>query len=61
VIRLVVAGRIDRDIAEELITSVTTVGNHVRNILNKSASANRTKAEAYAIRHRLAPEEESQE
>ena len=48
VIRLVAAGNTDREIAEELIISVNTVGNHVRSILNKTSAANRTEAAAYA-------------
>ena len=48
VIRLVAAGKTDREIAEELIISVNTVGNHVRSILNKTNAANRTEAAAYA-------------
>ena len=48
VIRLVAAGKTDREIAQELIISVNTVGNHVRSILNKTNAANRTEAAAYA-------------
>ena len=48
VIRLVAAGKTDREIAEELIISVNTVGNHVRSILNKTGASNRTEAAAYA-------------
>ena len=51
VIRLVATGKTDREIAEELIISVNTVGNHVRSILNKTDSANRTEAAGYATRH----------
>jgi DNA-binding CsgD family transcriptional regulator len=48
VIRLVALGKTDREIAEDLFISFRTVGNHVRNILNKTGAANRTKAAAYA-------------
>ena len=48
VIRLVAAGRTDREIGEELFISVNTVGNHVRSILNKTNAANRTEAASYA-------------
>ena len=48
VIRLVAAGKTDREIAEELCISFRTVGNHVRSILNKTATANRTEAATYA-------------
>ena len=47
-IRLVAAGKTDRGIAEELIISVHTVSNHVRSILNKTNSTNRTEAATYA-------------
>ena len=55
VLGLVTAGKMDREIAEELFISVNTVGNHVRSILNKTDAANRTEAAAYAVRHGLAP------
>ena len=48
VIRLVAAGKTDREVAEVLIISINTVGNHVRSILNKTNAANRTEAAAYA-------------
>jgi DNA-binding NarL/FixJ family response regulator len=61
VIWLVAAGKMDREIGEELSISVNTVGNHVKNILSKTDSANRTEAAAYAVRHGLTPVEESDE
>ncbi len=54
VLRLVAAGRTDREIAEELIIAVRTVTTHVSNILNKTDSANRTEAASYATRQGLA-------
>ena len=51
---LVAAGKTDREIAEELVISVRTVTTHVSNILNKTGTANRTEATAYAIRQGLA-------
>ena len=54
VLRLVAAGRTDRDIAEELIISVRTVTTHVGNILNKTGAANRAEAASFATRHGLA-------
>ncbi len=51
VLRLVAAGRTDREIGEELFISVKTVGNHVSNILNKTSPANRTEAATYAALH----------
>ena len=57
--RLVAAGRTDREIAEELIISIRTVTTHVDNILNKTGAANRAEAAAYAVRHGLGPEDET--
>jgi DNA-binding NarL/FixJ family response regulator len=53
VLRLIALGRSDRDIAEELVLSTRTVNTHVRNILNKTAAANRTEAAIYAAHHQL--------
>ena len=53
VIRLVAAGRTDREIAEELIITVRTASTHVRNILNKIGAANRAEAATYATRQGL--------
>ncbi len=53
VLRLMAAGRTDREIGEELFISVKTVGNHVSNILNKTNTANRTEAASYAAIHGL--------
>ena len=53
VLKLVAAGKTDREIAEELFISVTTVSTHVRNLLNKTDTANRTEAAAYATRNSI--------
>ena len=53
VLRLVSTGRSNRDIAEELFITTNTVANHVKNILSKTSSANRTEAAAYAVQHGL--------
>ena len=53
VLRLVAAGKTDREIAEELIISFRTVGNHVRNILNKTNTTNRTEAATCAAHQGL--------
>ena len=53
VLRLIAAGRTDREIADELVISSRTVNNHVRSILNKTAVANRTEAATYAAREGL--------
>ncbi len=59
VLGLVTAGKIDREIAEELSISVNTEGNHLRSILSKTDSANRNEAAAYAIRRGLEPDGET--
>ena len=53
VLRLVAAGRTDREIAEELIIGVRTASTHVANILNKTGAANRAEAASFATRHGL--------
>jgi DNA-binding CsgD family transcriptional regulator len=55
VLRLIAAGKSNRDIADELFIGTNTVANHVKNILSKTGSTNRTEAAAYAMRHGLAP------
>ena len=44
VLLLICSGSTDREIAAELFISFRTVGNHVRSILNKTGTANRTEA-----------------
>ena len=53
VIRLLAKGKSNQEIAGELVISFNTVTNHVKNILSKTACANRTEAAAYAIQHGL--------
>ena len=53
VLRFIAAGKTDREIAEELFISFRTVGNHVRSILNRTGTANRAEATAYAGRNDL--------
>ena len=53
VLRLISIGKTDREIAEELVISVRTVGNHVSNILNKTTSANRAEAATFAAQNGL--------
>ncbi len=53
VLRLVAAGRSNRQIGEELCISGHTVANHIRSILSKTGAANRTEAASYAHREGL--------
>lgn len=53
VLRLVAAGKGNREIGRMLYLSENTVANHVRNILAKTNSANRTEAAAFAVKHAL--------
>ena len=53
VLRLVAAGKGNREIAERLFVSHNTVANHVRSILTKTNTANRTEAAAFAVQHAL--------
>jgi DNA-binding NarL/FixJ family response regulator len=48
-------GCTNREIADRLFISPNTAANHVRAILQKTGSANRTEAAAYAFRHDLVP------
>ena len=59
VLRLLAAGRSNHDIAQALFISANTVANHVRSILTKTTTANRTEAAAYALRHGLLEESDS--
>ncbi len=53
VLRLLVAGQTDREIAEALFIGHRTVETHVRAILNKLGLASRTAVAAYAVRYGL--------
>lgn len=53
VLRLIAAGRSNRGIAEDLFITTNTAANHVKNILSKTGSANRTEAAAFAVEHGL--------
>lgn len=54
VLRLIAAGKSNREIAEALFLSPGTVNVHVNHILTKTDTANRTEAAAFALRHGLA-------
>jgi DNA-binding CsgD family transcriptional regulator/tetratricopeptide (TPR) repeat protein len=53
ILRLVARGLSNREIGSELTISEHTAANHVRSILRKTKSANRTEATAYAHRRGL--------
>ena len=54
VLRLVAAGRTNRDIADSLFISEKTVARHLTNIFNKIDCQSRTQAAAYAYRNGIA-------
>jgi DNA-binding CsgD family transcriptional regulator/tetratricopeptide (TPR) repeat protein len=53
ILRLVAGGLSNREIGDELCISGHTVANHVRSILRKTGSTNRTEAAGYAFRNAL--------
>jgi DNA-binding CsgD family transcriptional regulator len=53
VLRLIAAGKSNREIAQELSISLKMVARHISNIFAKTSVANRTEAAAYAARHEL--------
>ncbi len=53
VLRLVAAGKTNRDIAKELVVSEHTVARHIQNIFTKLRVSSRTAATAFAFEHDL--------
>ena len=53
VLRLIAAGKTNREIAGELVITLNTVFRHVSNIFTKTRSANRVEAARYAGQHGL--------
>ena len=53
VVRLVARGYSDRQISDELYISPRTVNAHLRNMLNKTGSSNRTELSVWAVEHGL--------
>jgi DNA-binding CsgD family transcriptional regulator/Tfp pilus assembly protein PilF len=54
VLRLLAAGRTNREVAAELVISDHTVGRHVQNIFAKLGVSSRAAATAFAVEHHLA-------
>jgi len=54
ILRLLAAGKTDKEIAYTLHITAKTASNHVGNILRKVGAGNRTEAARFATRHRLA-------
>ncbi|HYZ28124.1 MAG TPA: HD domain-containing phosphohydrolase [Thermoleophilaceae bacterium] len=57
VLVLVARGLSNREIADRLVISAKTVGNHVEHIYGKIGASNRAAASLFAMRHGLLPEE----
>ena len=53
VLQLIAQGKSNKQIALDLNRSLATVATHVRAILNKTHTANRTEAAAFASEHKL--------
>jgi pimeloyl-ACP methyl ester carboxylesterase/DNA-binding CsgD family transcriptional regulator len=53
VLRLIAAGRTNREISEDLVLSVRTVARHITNVYAKIGARSKAEATAYAIRHNL--------
>jgi DNA-binding CsgD family transcriptional regulator/tetratricopeptide (TPR) repeat protein len=53
VLRLVAAGKANKEVGEELYISVKTVNAHLANVYAKIGASNRTEAATYAIKHGL--------
>jgi len=53
ILPLLVAGRTNKEIAEALMVSGSTVRQHISNILSKLGASNRTEAASLALQHKL--------
>ena len=59
VLVLIAQGRANREIARALVLAEKTVKTHVSNILMKLGVADRTQAALWAVRHGIAPQDET--
>lgn len=57
VLRLLARGLSNKQIAQELVISPKTVGNHVEHIYSKIGASTRARAGLFAVQHGLLPEE----
>jgi DNA-binding CsgD family transcriptional regulator len=55
VLRLVASGRTNKEIADELFLSVTTVQRHLANVYTKIDARGRAEATTYALQHGITP------
>jgi len=58
VLRLLAQGLSTKEIAEQLVMSPKTAGNHIEHIYTKIDASNRASASLFAMQHGLLPEEE---
>ncbi len=58
VLRLLSRGLSNKQVAEQLVISPKTVGNHVEHIYSKIGASSRASASLFAMQHGLLPEEE---
>jgi NarL family two-component system response regulator LiaR len=53
VLKLVVEGQSNQQIADTLVISITTVKAHISSILSKLQVSSRSEAIAYALKHKI--------
>ena len=58
-LRLLARGLSNKEIAERLVISPKTAGNHIEHIYAKIDASSRATASLFAMQHGLLPEEES--
>jgi DNA-binding NarL/FixJ family response regulator len=57
-LRLLARGLSTKQIAERLVISPKTAGNHIEHIYSKIDASNRATASLFAVQHGLLPEDE---